>query len=290
MGLKEECREILSAHAALYVVPTPIGNLRDVTLRALDVLGQADLVLCEDTRRTRKLFARYGISRPLVSCERFSEARRIDYVLSRLEEGSRVALVSDAGTPTVSDPGSRLVRQVRNAGFPVVVLPGPSAVVTAFAASGIEGPFRFMGFAPRKKAELDAFIAGILSSIESTVFYESPRRTAATLGVLAARDSGRYVCVGREITKIHEEYIAGCAIHVLQRLSRVEVKGEVTVVVEGSSHGQASTSKSVDTAARRLVRLGVPVREVSAVLSELMGIPRNDIYRAVLAIRAEERS
>lgn len=269
----------------MYVVPTPIGNLADMTLRALEILQGVDLVLCEDTRRTRKLLSHYKISKPLVSCERFSEARRVEYVLARLEENKNIALVSDAGTPAVSDPGTRIVRSVRRRGFRVVALPGPSALVTAFAASGIEGPFRFVGFLPRKKGEHESLVREMVESREASVFYESPRRLVATLEALARLDPDRYVCVGREITKVHEEYIAGSAWEVLGMLKDAPVVGEITVVVEGASASPPVADHRLEDAACRLASLGVSPRDAAGILADLTGVPRREIYRSMLSAR-----
>jgi 16S rRNA (cytidine1402-2'-O)-methyltransferase len=275
----------MTARPSLHVVPTPIGNLKDITIRALEVLKDADLILCEDTRRTRKLLTHYGISRPLVSCERFSEARRLAYVLDRLKEGGAVALVSDAGMPAVSDPGSRVIRRVREEGFPVTVLPGPSALVTAFAASGLAGPFRFVGFLPRKRTDALSEMDAIISSKEATVFYESPRRLAKTLGELSARDPSRFVCVAREITKIHEEYMTGCVSEVLARVEEAGVKGEVTVVVEGAGKAAEGGAGDLDSAALSLLARGVPVKEVVNVLSGLSGLPKRDLYKRLVEMK-----
>jgi len=265
------------------VVPTPLGNLKDVTLRVLDVLAAVDLVLCEDTRRTRKLLSHYRLSKQLVSCERFSEARRVSYVLGALGEGKSLALVSDAGMPGISDPGTRIIQSVRREGYEVVVLPGPSAIVTAFAASGIDKPFRFIGFLPRKTEEKRLAVHAMLSSRDATVFYESPRRLLSTLKELAAGDPGRFVCIAREMTKIHEEYLAGSAREVLSQLEGKDVRGELTVVVDGSSRDAEPSWDAIDRAGMRLLALGVPLKEASAVLADVSGLSRTELYRRLLA-------
>src|SRR5215213_5427592 len=193
----------------LVVCPTPIGNLEDVTLRVLAALREADVVACEDTRRTRVLLDRYGVSGKLVSYHEHNEQARSGELVAQMSSGSVVALVSDAGMPLVSDPGYVLVRACVAAGLPVEVLPGPSAAVTALVASGLPSDaWRFVGFLPRKKGDLARVFAGA-SAAETLVAFESPKRVPATLGVLASVDAARPVAVCRELTKLHEEIVRG---------------------------------------------------------------------------------
>jgi len=193
----------------LVVCPTPIGNLEDVTLRVLDVLARADVVACEDTRHTRVLLERHDISARLLSLHEHNERARASELVARIGAGALVALVSDAGTPLVSDPGFALMRACHDAELPVEVLPGPSAVVTALVASGLPAErWCFAGFLPRARGELETLLAG---ATETLVAFESPRRLAATLTLLAARDPERPVAVCRELTKLHEEVVRGSA-------------------------------------------------------------------------------
>src|SRR3954449_6653714 len=224
----------------LVVCPTPIGNLEDVTLRVLSALREADVVACEDTRRTRTLLARYGVKAALVSYHEHNEERRSAELVSRMQGGETVALVSDAGTPLVSDPGYVLVRACVAAGLEVEVLPGPSAAVTALVASGLPADsWRFAGFLPRKRGELQRVLA---EPGPTLVAFESPRRVPATLAVLAAIDPSREVAVCRELTKVHEEVVRGTASELAERYAGKPPRGEVVLVVGPSSASSAASS------------------------------------------------
>jgi 16S rRNA (cytidine1402-2'-O)-methyltransferase len=218
----------MSAGARLIVCPTPIGNLEDVTLRVLAALREADVVACEDTRRTRVLLDRYGVSAKLVSYHEHNERERADELVGRMRAGDVVALVSDAGMPLVSDPGFVLVRACVAAGLAVEVLPGPSAALSALVASALPADrWRFEGFLPRKKSELER----VFATPETLVAFESPRRVAASLAVLSAIDPDRPVAVCRELTKVHEEVVRGAASELAARYASSPPKGEVVLVV-----------------------------------------------------------
>src|SRR6202035_4791553 len=207
----------------LVICPTPIGNLEDVTLRVLAALRDADIVACEDTRRTRVLLNRYGVSAKLVSYHEHNERERASELVRRMSDGAVVALVSDAGMPLVSDPGFVLVRACVAAGLAVEVLPGPSAALAALVASALPADrWRFVGFLPRKRAELKAAFA----SSETLVAFESPRRVADSLAVLAGLDPDRPVAVCRELTKVHEEVVRGSAAEVAARYAKQPPRGE----------------------------------------------------------------
>jgi 16S rRNA (cytidine1402-2'-O)-methyltransferase len=214
----------------LLVCPTPIGNLEDVTLRVLRALGEADLVACEDTRRTRGLLQRHGVrARELVSLHEHNERRRCPELVERMRGGDTVALVSDGGMPVISDPGFVLVRECLAAGVPVEVLPGASAVPVALVASGLPvARWCFVGFLPRKRAQLERLLA---SAAETLVAFESPHRLAATLDVLARLDPHRPVAVCRELTKLHEEVVRGPAVELAERYRERAPKGEIVLVV-----------------------------------------------------------
>jgi 16S rRNA (cytidine1402-2'-O)-methyltransferase len=262
----------------LVVCPTPIGNLEDVTLRVLSALRDADVVACEDTRRTRVLLDRYGVSATLVSYHEHNERARAAELVSRMTDGAVVALVSDAGMPLVSDPGYALVTGAIAAGLPVEVLPGPSAAVTALVASGLASDvWRFAGFLPRRRGELESLFRG---ATETLVAFESPRRLAASLEVLAAVDPARTVAVCRELTKVHEEVVRGDAASLAQRFGESEPKGEIVVVVAAGEEGAADESAAVD-AVRRLVASGAKARAAAGVVSDLTGVPANTLYRAL---------
>ncbi len=213
----------------LYGVATPIGNLEDITLRALKVLKECDMILCEDTRRTRKLLSHYGIKKPTVSYFEGNEEKRVPEVMEVLRSGKKVALVSDAGTPLISDPGYRLVRKCRESGISVIPVPGASAVISAISVSGLEtDKFVFMGFPPRRKGKRKKVIESLGGFDGSVVFYVSPYKVKEFLGEIESILGDRYVCVCREMTKAHEEYIFG---RVSEVRDKVKEKGEMVVVV-----------------------------------------------------------
>jgi 16S rRNA (cytidine1402-2'-O)-methyltransferase len=262
----------------LVVCPTPIGNLEDVTLRVLAALRDADIVACEDTRRTRVLLERYGVGGKLVSYHEHNERQRAAELVVKMREGAVVALVSDAGTPLVSDPGFVLVRACVAAGLAVEVLPGPSAALAALVASALPADrWRFAGFLPRKKGELQ----GVFSAPETLVAFESPRRVAASLEVLAALDPDRPVAVARELTKIHEEVVRGTAAELAARYREQPPRGEVALVVGGAPEStDRDVSPAVD-AVRRLVDAGAKPRVAASVVAELTGVAANALYRAL---------
>jgi 16S rRNA (cytidine1402-2'-O)-methyltransferase len=265
----------------LAVCATPIGNLDDVTLRVLAELREADVVLAEDTRHTRVLLGRHGIEARLVSYHEHNEASRVAELLPRLVAGERVALVSDAGLPAVSDPGARLVRAALDAGVRVTVLPGPSAVETALVASGLVGErYTFVGFLPRRRGELDALWAELASSPWPTVAFESPQRLPATLASLASVAPEREVAVCRELTKKFEEVVRGTATDLAARFADAP-RGEITVVL-GPSASDASDAAAAVAAVSDLVAAGTPRRVAAEVVSRLTDVSKNDLYRGTL--------
>lgn len=267
----------------LLVCATPIGNLEDVTLRVLAALREADVVLCEDTRRTQVLLDRYEIrARKLVSVHRHNEARRVHQLLPGLEAGETHALVSDAGLPGVNDPGGRLLAAVVGAGIAVTVLPGPSAVETALVASGLDaGQYRFLGYLPRGAAELRRLWDDSRRWSYAAVAFDSPRRLPASLAALAALDPERPVAVCRELTKRYEEVVRGTAAELAARFDE-PVKGEVTVVV-GAGSEPPSDLDTADAAVAELVLAGAARRAAVDVVSRLAHVPRNALYRRSLA-------
>jgi len=264
----------------LAVCATPIGNLEDVTLRVLDELRAADVVLCEDTRHTRVLLDRHGISARLLSYHEHNEAKRTAELLPRLEAGERVALVSDAGLPGISDPGARLVGATLDAGVPVTVLPGPSAAETALVASGFAAErYQFVGFLPRGAKALRALWESLEGWPYPAVAFESPQRLPATLRSLAEVDPDRPVAVCRELTKRFEEIVRGPAVDVAARFAEPP-KGEITLIV-GAGTGEADPSEAI-AAVAELVAAGVPRRQAADVVARLTGAPRNELYRRTL--------
>ena len=268
----------MSVNGKLIVCPTPIGNLEDITLRVLAALRAADVVACEDTRRTRVLLERYGVRARLVSYHEHNEKGRSAELVKRMHAGETVALVSDAGMPLVSDPGFVLVRACVSAGLEVEVLPGPSAALAALVASALPADrWRFAGFLPRKRGDLEE----AFSTTETLVAFESPRRVADSLAVLAALDPERQVAVCRELTKLHEEVVRGSAAELAARYVDAAPKGEVVLVV-----GPATATASVDLApaldaVQRLVESGAKPRVAAGVVAELTGAGANELYRAL---------
>ena len=261
----------------LVVCPTPIGNLEDVTLRVLAALRDADVVACEDTRRTRVLLERYGVQATLVSYHEHNERERAAELVTRMRDGAVVALVSDAGMPLVSDPGYVLVQGCVAAGLEVEVLPGPSAALAALVASALPADaWRFVGFLPRKHAGL----LEVFASPETVVAFESPRRVSASLSALATADPSRPVAVCRELTKVHEEVVRGTAAELAARYASAPPKGEVVLVIGGAPPMTGLDPAAVD-AVRRLVDAGARARVAARVVADLTGSPANALYREV---------
>ncbi len=270
----------------LYVCATPIGNLEDVTLRALRVLREADLIVGEDTRRTRKLLSHHGIhTRFAPSLFQGAEEERTPEVISLLRAGKTVALVSDAGTPLLSDPGYPLVRTCVTEGIPVVPVPGPSALLAALVASGLPmDRFLFLGHLPRQPGPRQRALA-TLDAVDCTVvFYESPHRIQATLEQLAAMWGSRPVVMARELTKLHEEFIRGSAVEVQRVLaSRSEVKGELVVVVgpSGDAAPMTSSAEAARTVYAEIISAGLPPKEALQETADRLGMSRRAVYRFV---------
>jgi 16S rRNA (cytidine1402-2'-O)-methyltransferase len=271
----------------LLVVATPIGNLDDVTLRALRVLREADLLFAEDTRRTRILLDHHGIAARPVSLHAHNEAARCERALATLGEGGSVALVSDAGTPLLSDPGERLVSAAIEAGHRVEAVPGASAVLVALAASGLPAqPFSFLGFPPRKAGARRAAFAALATRSETLVLFESPRRVGHTLAELAeALGGARRACLARELTKVHEELARGTLAELAERFAE-GARGEVTLVVEGGPGAPtvAVGEGDLDARIRAMRASGAGAREIASGLASECGVPRREVYARVLAL------
>jgi 16S rRNA (cytidine1402-2'-O)-methyltransferase len=264
----------------LIVCPTPIGNLQDLSPRVRQALGEADLVACEDTRRAGLLFERLDIPKPrLVSYHEGNEAERAVQLAQQVERGAKVALISEAGTPVISDPGYRLIRACLERDLEVEVLPGPSAVITALVSSGLPADrWRFEGFLPRRAGELER----VLRSAETVVAFESPRRLPQSLEALSALAPNRPAAVCRELTKLHEE-VARATLGELARRFREDVKGEIVLVIAPSPSEGAQgpdLAFAVD-ALRRPVQSGARPRAAASVVGALTGTRPNDLYRAL---------
>jgi len=267
-------------HGSLYVVSTPIGNLRDITLRAIDVLRAVDLILAEDTRHSRHLLDHHGIATPMLSYHEHNEARATETAIARLREGRDVALISDAGTPLVSDPGTRVVRAAAEAGIAVVPIPGPSAVLAALVSSALGSErFTFFGFLARKGREREDALQELSSLRHTSVMYEAPNRVAATLGELGARGAGeRGVVVARELTKQFEEIRRGTVAELSAYYESAPPRGEVVIVLEGTTL-QPLAEDELRSRARLMRAAGLSARDVAAALVREGGASRNLAYR-----------
>lgn len=275
----------------LDVVATPIGNLGDLTLRAAESLREADVVAAEDTRRTRVLLTHLGLDhKHLVRLDASASAGDVDRLCDRIEAGERVALVTDAGTPVVSDPGTALVARARERGLSVTPLPGASAVTAALSVSGFGGVgFRFLGFFPKSGRERTACLSELARARETTVFFEAPHRMAETLVDLGGALPRRRAVIARELTKVHEELIAGDLAEVARREATREWLGEITVVVEAST--EEAPAPSIEDAAARVRALlaeGRRAKEVADLVSLETGMPKREAYDLVLAAKADE--
>ena len=272
--------------STLYIVATPIGNLSDASARSIEVLGSVDGILAEDTRRTRKLLARFDLPTSLTSLHEHNEASRIRRVVERLDGGEKLALVSDAGTPLLSDPGERLVGAVLDAGHTLVPVPGPSAILSALMGAGVPTvPFIFHGFVPRKGKLRQAMLDQIAAAPETSIVFESPERVATLLKDLVGLVADdRQVVVAREMTKIHEEFYRGTMAEAARYYAENKARGEVTVVV--SPRSLAEGTESVDEAAARalagaLLAEGLTQSRAAREVSSRLGIAKNAAYEIV---------
>ena len=264
----------------LYVVSTPIGNLRDITLRAIDVLRSVDVVLAEDTRHSRHLLDHHGITTRLVSYHEHNEARATEGAMARLREGRDVALISDAGTPLLSDPGARVVRAAAEAGIPVVAVPGPSALLAALVTSALDSDrFTFFGFLARKRGAREEALEELSGLRHTGVLYEAPNRVAATLGDLVAHGAGdRRVVVARELTKQFEEIRRGTVSQLAAYYESSPPRGEVVIVLEGGTVRPLGEDE-LRTRVQALRAAGLSARDVAAALVREDGASRNQAYR-----------
>jgi 16S rRNA (cytidine1402-2'-O)-methyltransferase len=267
----------------LYIVATPIGNLEDITLRALRVLRECGLIACEDTRQTRKLLDHFGIATPTISYHEHNEAVRAAELAAKIQAGSSIALVSDAGTPLISDPGYRIVRAAIDAGVPVVPVPGPSAALGALSAAGLPtDAFRFGGFLPSKSSQRRRALEELKAETSTLIFYETPHRILGALDDIAAIMGARPVAVARELTKIHEEFLRGTAAEIRSTLAaRPSIKGEFTVLIgkaePGVAAGQAPIREAVDAAERE----GLSRMDAIKRVARERGLGKRDVYRLV---------
>ena len=273
--------------AGLYVVSTPIGNLGDITIRALETLAGVDLVLCEDTRHSARLLDHYGIRTRRRALHEHNERDAAQSIVAQLAGGARMALISDAGTPLLSDPGFPLVRAVREAGLPVFAVPGPSALLAAVAVAGLPtDSFSFFGFLPTKAAARQTALGALASRHETLVFYESPRRLAATLGALGEMfGPEREAAVGLELTKRFERVARGTIAALAERFAGEETKGEAVILVAGAPEAPAISEDEWQGVLSGLLQ-EMSLREAVDTVSDRFALPRREVYRAALAQKA----
>ena len=280
----KESSEAPRAPATLFLVPTPIGNLGDITFRAVDTLRSAHRIVAEDTRRTRKLLSHLGIdAHKLYRLDANANTHDLDRVVRWMTDGDTVALATDAGTPSVSDPGQALVKRAVEANIPVVSLPGPSAVTTALAASGlVDGPFSFLGFAPRSQGELANFMANLADHLEPCILFDAPHRVHKTLQAIAETMPSRSVVVARELSKIHEELVRGTALEVAM-LDR-EWVGEITLVLGpwDDEHRESVSDAEVDARIDAELASGSHTRSVAGIVAAWSGRSRREVYARVI--------
>lgn len=275
----------------LFVVATPIGNLEDITLRAIKTLERVDLIAAEDTRHTRRLLSAHNIEGRLISYHEHNEHQRTPELIARMTQGDTIALVSDAGTPTVSDPGYRLVQAAAACQIPVVPIPGVSAAVTALSASGLStDSFTFVGFPARKKTKRLNQLNALADSPRTLIFYQSPRRVAALLEELYTVMGDRQAVVARELTKLHEEFIHGTLSEILENLNqRTQIKGECTLLVAGAQDAQPSEA-DLDAAIREALstkKTGT-LSQIAKTLAKQFKVPRKTVYDKAMQMKEED--
>jgi 16S rRNA (cytidine1402-2'-O)-methyltransferase len=270
----------------LYIVATPIGNLEDVSLRALRILKEVDLIAAEDTRHTRILLSHYNIRTPLTSCHEHNENAQVPKLIERLRSGENLALVSDAGTPAISDPGYRLVVEAIRAGIRVVPVPGPSAVASVLSASGLPTDrFVFEGFLPSKNRERGTRLQALREESRTLVFYEAPHRLKESLIEMRRILGDRQIVIAREVSKIHEEFLRGTIGALVSQLAEREVKGELTIVVQGASGDLPVPEEELKAEIRRLVDAGVGVKQISELLGDRYQLAKRDVYQMAVKLR-----
>ncbi|MDR1476884.1 MAG: 16S rRNA (cytidine(1402)-2'-O)-methyltransferase, partial [Rickettsiales bacterium] len=283
--MTSEVSKNVALEAGLYIVSTPIGNLADITLRALDVLARADIVACEDTRVSRTLLDKHGIRTRCVSVHNYNEDARFDFLKSEIAIGKSVALISDAGTPLVSDPGYKLASRLRKAGFPVTAAPGPSAVLDALVLSGMPSDrFTFVGFVPAKPNEREQFLADLKNSDATVIFFETAHRLAPTLGTIADIFGERQIAIARELTKIYEDVRVGTAAELAAHYKSAPPKGEIVGLIHPAENVAAiDEGKTRKLLAKLLAHMNLP--DASEIAAYVLGIPKNSAYDIGLGMK-----
>jgi 16S rRNA (cytidine1402-2'-O)-methyltransferase len=275
----------------LYVVATPIGNLEDISLRALRILKEVDLIAAEDTRHTRILLDHYEIRTPLVSYHEHNEKTQAPRLAERLAHGEDVALVSDAGTPAISDPGYRLVVEALRIGIRVTPIPGASALASALSASGLPTDrFVFEGFLPSKKSERESRLEALRGERRTVVFYEAPHRLKDALTAMQRILADREIVVGRELSKIHEEFLRGTIDEVIAQLAEREVKGEITIVVRGAPDAEQISQDALAGEILRLIAEGRGVKQIAEQLGARYRMAKREVYQLALRVKNARES
>jgi len=270
----------------LYIIATPIGNLEDITFRAVRILGEVDLIAAEDTRHSRKLLSHFNISKPLTSYFDHNRQFKGERILSELRQGKTVALISDAGTPCVSDPGYHLVRDAVLEGIPVIPIPGACAAVAALSASGLPSDnFTFAGFPPSRQGKRKTFLAGLVGLPGTLILYEAPHRLEETLRDMGEVLGERRIVVARELTKIFEEFVRGSVSEVLAVVSQGRVRGEVVILVAPGESSPPDVEPLEELLQRLLDEEGLSVKDAARKASEITGVPRNEAYAEALRVR-----
>ncbi|KAF0217564.1 MAG: hypothetical protein FD174_3243 [Geobacteraceae bacterium] len=276
-------------HGTLYIVATPIGNLEDITFRAVRILKEVDLIAAEDTRHSRKLLSHFGISRPLTSYFDHNKNLKGSYILEKLAAGESVALISDAGTPCISDPGYQLVRDAVAAGIPVVPIPGPSAAVTALSASGLPTDrFAFEGFLPNRQGKRRERLAELKSERRVLIFYESPNRLLSTLADILELCGDREAVVARELTKVYEEFVRGRVSEVMEKFQERTVKGEVAILLAPAAAPEKGDMPSVaDLLQKHMLSGKLSLKDAVRQVALETGQPRSEVYNEALKLKGK---
>jgi 16S rRNA (cytidine1402-2'-O)-methyltransferase len=275
----------------LYIVATPIGNLEDITLRAIRILKEVDLIAAEDTRHTQILLSHYAIGTPVTSYHEHNERAKAQPLVERLRRGENIALLSDAGTPAISDPGYRLIVEAIRAGVRIIPLPGPSALAAVLSASGLPTDrFVFEGFLPAKKQERKAKLEALRSETRTVVLYEAPHRIKESLVDMQQILGEREIVLGREVSKRHEEFLRGMLRDVIAQLTDREIKGEITLVVHGATDESKVSDEELKEEIERLTAQGIGVKQISEMIGERYRLSKREVYQRALQLRQSKRT
>jgi len=273
----------------LYIVPTPIGNLEDITLRALRILKEVELIAAEDTRHTQHLLAHFGIKTALTSYHEHNERDKARTLVERLKSGANIALVSDAGTPAISDPGYRIVVEAIRAGMQIIPLPGASALTTALSASGLPTDrFLFEGFLPAKAQVRKAKLQSLRAETATLMFYEGPHRLSDALADMLKIFGDREVTIARELTKVHEEFLRGKLSELIDALADRDIKGEIAIIVQGSTGEAQVSDEDLQAKISQLTRDGMGVKEIAELLGERYGLAKKEVYKRALDLKGSK--